>query len=174
MMRLCVDQCDRYTNLKKTQTFAPNGELVFSDRRNHRIRKINRTSGWIETIAGRGAECTYVPSEDGGLALNACLRDPSAALYHGNDLYIADTGNYLIRRVNAWNGTIDHVVGGGSFPSIRDNVPATKTSMTLKSFTVCENKDVYIVNGGAGFSYLRRISNGVITQFSGMSYLPIM
>ena len=69
---------------------SPAGEVVFSDRGNHRVRKVS-PSGTITTIAGTGAESG--PVGDGGPATAATLGDPYAVEFDpAGNLYVAVAG----------------------------------------------------------------------------------
>jgi len=72
------------------------GNLYIADEMNHRIRRVT-PGGKITTVAGRGGAGF---SGDGGPALKAALRHPSAlAVDAFGNLYIADTLNSRIRKV---------------------------------------------------------------------------
>jgi sugar lactone lactonase YvrE len=78
--------------------------LVIADSGNSRIREINLDTGSIETVAGNG-ETGY--TGDRGPAVNASLNGPlGVAIDKSGNIYIADTGNQCIRKVNASDGTI--------------------------------------------------------------------
>lgn len=84
------------------------GNLIISDTRNHRIRKV--ANGIISTIVGTGMPGF---SGDGGLALNAQLNNPyGIALDAAGNLYIADTWNFRIRKVSP-SGIITTIAGSG-------------------------------------------------------------
>lgn len=87
------------------------GNLYIADQSNNRIRKVERGSGVITTVAGTG-EATY--EGDGMPAREAALAGPSG-LATGLDgaLYIADTFNGRIRRVDLETGLISTVAGDG-------------------------------------------------------------
>jgi sugar lactone lactonase YvrE len=88
-----------------------NGNLFIADFVNQRIRKV-LPNGVISTIAGTG-ESGY--SGDGGPATSAKLWLPrSVAVDDGGNVYIADTENDRIRRIDV-AGTITTVAGGGPF-----------------------------------------------------------
>ena len=73
------------------------GNLYIADTRNNRIRRVD-TSGIISTIAGNGHR-GY--SGDGGPAPGAELSSPGGvAVDNAGNLYIADTYNHRVRRVN--------------------------------------------------------------------------
>ncbi len=86
------------------------GNLYIADTYNNRIRKVN-TSGIISTVAGSGSG-GY--SGDTGLATGAQLNQPrDVAMDSAGNLYISDTDNYVIRKVDA-NGIITTIAGFGS------------------------------------------------------------
>lgn len=91
-------------------TFHPDGDLVFSDTFNHRIRRIDKTSGMITTIAGNGERGF---SGDGGPATGASLNEPyGVVIDNAGTVYFADRLNRRVRRVTA-DGTISTLAGDG-------------------------------------------------------------
>ncbi len=87
------------------------GNVYIADVANHRIRKID-TEGAISTVAGAG---TRGAGGDGGLATAAQLGFPNGvALDAAGNLYIADTNNHRIRKVDAVTGVIATVAGDGT------------------------------------------------------------
>jgi YD repeat-containing protein len=64
---------------------APNGDLLFAESTGHRVRRVS-ADGLIYTVAGTGLEG---PSGDGGAALAARLKEPSAvAIGPQGDVYV--------------------------------------------------------------------------------------
>ncbi len=114
-----ANACTALLNQPKTLVFGPNGETYTIDQRNARIRKID-AAGTITTIAGNGALGSI---GDGGPALDAefgfelvATPRPSGALaLHQNNLYIADSMNNRIRRIDLATGVID-CIGGRDEP----------------------------------------------------------
>lgn len=92
------------------------GNLYIADTANNRIRKVN-TSGIISTVAGGGGTgggSASGYSGDGGAATGAQLNHPSdVAIDSAGDLYITDTGNAVLRKVDG-NGIISTVAGFGN------------------------------------------------------------
>jgi hypothetical protein len=81
------------------------GNLYFSDRFNHRIRRIT-SAGIISNIAGNSDSGFILPSGiqgggfggDGGLAVNSQLKRPAGLAISGdNTIYVADDANSRIR-----------------------------------------------------------------------------
>ena len=90
---------------------APNGDLYIADTGNHAIRRVARATGIITTVAGTGSPGF---AGDGGSAGLASLRAPEAVTVgRGGDLYIADTGNERVRRIEIASATIATVAGTG-------------------------------------------------------------
>src|SRR5437016_5466800 len=71
---------------------------------------ISIAPGTITTIAGTGDPGC---SGDGGPALKACLNEPKSITVDGRGLYIADSENHRIRKVDLTTGLITTVVGKG-------------------------------------------------------------
>jgi hypothetical protein len=108
------------------------GNIYVADSWNQRIRKID-TARTITTVAGNGWADSWGRgrfSGDGGLATSACLFWPSAvAVDTSGNLYIADTGNQRIRRVDAGTHVISTVAGNGRVGGDGDEGLATAASL---------------------------------------------
>jgi sugar lactone lactonase YvrE len=88
------------------------GNLYIGDSSNNRIRMVS--GGNITTIAGNGT-AGYVPSQNGGLAIDAELNQPYGVAVDGSGiLYIADSANSLIREVFPTTQVITNVAGSGT------------------------------------------------------------
>ncbi|WMT40993.1 hypothetical protein RE628_28690 [Paenibacillus sp. D2_2] len=86
------------------------GNVYIADTGNHVVRKVAKATGIITTFAGSG-EQGY--NGDGGQASSAQLSSPwDLAFDKYDNLYITDTGNHAIRRVDL-NGSIMTVAGNG-------------------------------------------------------------
>src|SRR5207247_355534 len=84
------------------------GNLFIADRDNNRIRRVDAKTGIITTVVGKG---TASFSGDGGPAVNAGLNFPrSVAVDGAGNLFIADSGNNRLRRVDALTSIITTVV----------------------------------------------------------------
>lgn len=86
-----------FASLGNHITFDGSGNLYIADLSNHRIRKVS-PKGVITTVAGNG---TSGYSGDGGPATSAQLFGPSSvAVDSTGNIFIADTGNGVIRKVD--------------------------------------------------------------------------
>jgi hypothetical protein len=72
--------------------------LFIADSHNQRIRRVDAATHVITTVAGNG---TLGFSGDGGPATSAALAPVSVAVDRAGNLFIADSSNYRIRRVDA-------------------------------------------------------------------------
>jgi uncharacterized protein (TIGR03437 family) len=108
------------------------GALLIADSGNNRIRRLT-SDGTITTIAG---SATSGYSGDGGPATAATLRAPTGVqVDSAGNLYISDTSNYRIRKVDT-NGIITTVAGNGSAGYNGDGSPATAYSLNGPSALV--------------------------------------
>jgi sugar lactone lactonase YvrE len=76
------------------------GNVYVVDTGNSTIRMV-KPNGDVSTLAGQAGQCQAVDGSNGVSRLCA----PSGITVDGNDLYIADTGNSTIRRINLDNVT---------------------------------------------------------------------
>ena len=107
-------------------TPAPSGMIYIADQGNNRIRSVD-TAGIIRTIVGTGA-AGY--SGDGGAASAAQLNVPAnVAIDVGSNLYISDSGNNVIRKVNPTTQVINTVAGNSTESISGDNGPATQAGL---------------------------------------------
>jgi sugar lactone lactonase YvrE len=101
------------------------GNLFIAEAANNVIRKVD-TNGIITTVAGGGNDGLG----DGGQATDASLNYPwCVALDATGNLFIADTENYRIRKVDT-NGIIITVAGNGSYGYYGDGGAATNARLT--------------------------------------------
>jgi sugar lactone lactonase YvrE len=93
---------------------APDGSLYLTDPNNHAIRRITRNGSqfFVETIAGNG-----VPGFIDG-ALDVARFNTPTGLAISNDgmfLYVADTANNRVRRINLLTRRVETLAGNGDF-----------------------------------------------------------
>lgn len=106
---------------------GPRGTVYIADTGNNAIRAVNPRTGLISTYAGGGTVCAFsVDSQgDGCPAMEATLVAPAGvAVGAGGDLYISDTGDNAIRRVDAATGAIN--LDAGTAPAATCGSPADR------------------------------------------------
>ena len=146
----------------------PIGNLYISEYGGHRIRKIS-TDGTISTVAGTG---TAGFSGDGGSATNARLNTPQGIFVDGqNNIYIADTYNSVVRKIDAATGNINTIAGSGSIVHSGDGGLAINAGVPYpKSVAVDADGNVYLCEVLSGItSRVRKIDavTGIITTIAG-------
>jgi RHS repeat-associated protein len=101
------------------------GNVYIADTNNNRIRKVD-IDGIITTVVGNG---TSGYGGDGEPAIEASLNRPyEITLDASGNLYIADSWNYCIRKVDT-NGIITTVAGGGTVIYSDNSGPATEAAL---------------------------------------------
>ncbi len=105
--------------------FDAAGNLYFTERNANLIRRVS-PSGTISTFAGTGVAGN---SGDGGPAAAARFSGPTGLAFDAaGNLYVADTGNHVIRRI-APDGTVVKVAGSGYAGYGGDNGPAIRADL---------------------------------------------
>jgi sugar lactone lactonase YvrE len=97
-------------NGPRTIAFGREGNIYLALREGNAIYRINRKTGTIHHLAGTG-EQGY--SGDGGPARLARLGGPKGLACSGRELYVADTENHVVRRIEIKTGIITTVLGTG-------------------------------------------------------------
>jgi DNA-binding beta-propeller fold protein YncE len=128
---------------------APDGDLIVADSHNDRIRRIDKQTATIMTIAGTGNNAY---DGDDKRATEASLNNPGgvAAAING-DIYIADTLNYRVRMIDHATGFI-HTIAGDGQPgedgeSVGDGGPAVSAHLNMPSdVAIAPNGDIYIAD----------------------------
>ncbi len=140
------------------------GNIYIADRDNARIRKVDM-SGIISTVVGNG---TKTFSGDGGPATSASLNFPRGVFVDGSgNIYIADTSNQRIRKVDASADTITTVAGNGTAGFSGDDGPATSASLN-NPFSVFVDGSGNIYIGDASNHRIRKVdTSGSISTVAG-------
>lgn len=101
---------------------AGNADLFIADRGDNRVRRVERTTGIITTVAGNG---TSPSSGDGGQATDAGFNGPTGlAVDEGGNLFVVDQGAHKIRRVDVASGVITTIAGSGTQGLCGHDLPA--------------------------------------------------
>ena len=139
------------------------GNLYIADSGNHRIRKVT-PAGTISTFAGNG---TAGFAGDGGPATDARLNSANAvATDSAGNLYIADSDNYRVRKVDP-AGRISTFAGNGIEGFAGDGGPATDARLTfMGGLAVDAAGNLYLSDTG-NFRVRKVNSAGTISTFAG-------
>jgi sugar lactone lactonase YvrE len=125
--------------------------LYIADRGNSRIRRVDAKTALITTVAGNG---TPGFSGDGGQAAEAKLSYPyGLALDQAGNIFIADTENHCVRRVDARSGIITTVAGNGRRGFSGDGGPAVDATFNRPHVLTLDPKGDLVI----GDSFNQRI-----------------
>ena len=94
----------------RTMALTPNGDLYLALREGNAILRIDARTQTLHRLAGTG-EQGY--SGDGALAMHAKLGGPKGLAYARGELFVADTENHAVRRIDLTTGIITTVLGTG-------------------------------------------------------------
>lgn len=210
-----------YLNEPKNLVFDAEGNLYIADSENHAIRRVMRSTGLIETVAGSvplqsvHAESPPPPVEreevaeevdpladvddsperaytqtpdlsgtvryvvgqgmgrerfagDGGLATKALLNFPSAvAVDQSGALFIADTLNHRVRRVDPQTGTIQTVVGTGQTKWSGDGGSGMDTTLNEPVALAIHGTSLYIAGQSNNRIRMLDLTTQVMTTVAG-------
>jgi sugar lactone lactonase YvrE len=202
-------------NEPKSVALDRDGNLLIADSENHVIRKVDRTSGLITTVAGctsahtstvmnkaavpaaddplnegsSSAEAAFVQQSDlsgtvryvvngvastkrfggdGGPALDALLNFPTAiAVDAEGDVYIADTMNHRIRRVDARTGLITTIAGVGLPRFGGDGGPSVAAGLNEPAALAVHGARLYVADQSNNRIRMVDLRTGMITTVAG-------
>jgi streptogramin lyase len=164
-------------NEPRMLTFDGAGTMYIVDTFNQVVRRVG-TDGVITTVAGHStgyvprndAQCKPNFAGDGGPATEATFSCPHAAAVAANgDLFIADSANHAIRKIDHATHVITTVVGqGGHNGDTGDGGPADQAKIDgPKGIIFDRNWNLIIADSGN--AKIRRVdaATGVITTIAG-------
>ncbi|MCH8988286.1 MAG: hypothetical protein IIA92_05710 [Chloroflexi bacterium] len=147
--------------------FDSAGNLFYSESRNNVIRRVDKATGIVTTVAGNG-EAGY--SGDGGPATQATMREPySLQVDRGNgDIYIVDRLNAVVRKVDAATGIITTVAGTGEQGYSGDGGPGNQAMFREPNDCFLDGKGGLLI-ADIQDQRIRRLdlATGIINTFAG-------
>jgi RHS repeat-associated protein len=144
---------------------AQDGTLYVSDSIDNRVRKIDLRTGIITHFAGSGQE-----RGDGEPATVAQLSNPTGlSIAPDGSLYIAETGNCRIRRVDP-QGIISTVAGDTCNGEWGDNGPATATNIGCPIDVAVAPDGSFYISTDATYTGIRHVgTDGIITSINALN-----
>lgn len=146
--------------------YDSSGNLYFSQPIACVVRKVD-TSGTISTVAGNGT-CGF--GGDNGPATAAMLNLPRGLAFDtGGNLYIADSLNHRVRKLNT-AGTITTFAGTGAAGFSGDGGPATSAKIGTPRGLAVRNGALYITNAGSARYRSVDLTTNIITTYAGSTF----
>ena len=110
-------------------TFDNQGNMHIADTSNGRIRKVDKNTGIISTVAGTGNENGVYRNNI--LATQANI-SPSNIIFDAfGDIYFSNPGTNCIHKITTSTGIITTVVGNGLVDYNGENIPGTSASINI-------------------------------------------
>lgn len=136
---------------------GPDGHLYIADGTHNVIRKVDKNTGIIYTIAGNGGDQFL---GDGGPAIDAEFDDLRyMAFSPAGDLYVSDYDHHRVRKIDMQTGIVTTFAGDGGFTYNGDGVPATSASLlTPAGLAFTANGDLIIADNE--MNRIRKVAAG--------------
>ncbi|MGB0036735.1 MAG: hypothetical protein WBP79_14790, partial [Candidatus Acidiferrales bacterium] len=158
------------------------GNLFIADSQNNRIRRVDFSTHVITTVAGSGNQYNGLGffggySGDGGSATGALMNFPAAVAVDGSGtLFIADSGNNVIRKVENSQHIISTYAGNGTQgmagSANGDGGPATAAQLGFPDGVALDSKGNLFI-GDSNDSVVRMVDHTSlnITTYAGSAAL---
>lgn len=135
------------------------GNVYVADTTNHTIRKIT-PAGEVSTLAGSAGASGFANGTSNEARFN---RPYGLTLDSSNNLYVADTYNFRVRKISP-TGVVTTVAGSGGFGT-GDGSAAAASFGYLWGIAIDRNGEIFVVDSG---NTIRRIrSDGFVSTFVG-------
>lgn len=146
--------------------FAPNGDLFFSDTHNATVRRVDHVTSIINTVAGTGRSGF---GGDFASAASASLSLPlGLAADASGDLYIVDSSNQRIRRIDALTGEIRSLAGNG-MQGLSGDANAASTASINNPRDIVVSRSGVVTLSDTGNDRLRQVDvNGIFHTVAGL------
>jgi sugar lactone lactonase YvrE len=138
--------------------------LYVADTGNSTIRQVVISTGVVTTLAGSAG----VPGSTDGIGTAATFRTPYGILIAGTSLFVADTGNSTIRRIDTASGAVTTFVGTAGTSGSTDGV-GTAALFNHPGGITTNGTNLYVTD--TGNNTIRRVvlSSGAVATLAGIA-----
>lgn len=138
------------------------GRLYIADQNNHQILELE--GNYLIPVAGRGS---YGRAYDGILATEGGLNKPTGLCVHQREVYITDTGNDMVLRLDREKQRLYHVCGTGVPGYCGDGGAAREACLNKPGGAVVDARGNLYINDIAN-NVIRKVdTKGIISTFAG-------
>jgi len=146
---------------------APANRIIASDSSHHRLLQMDLT-GKVQQVIGNGE-----PGSEDGSFTQAQFNRPQGVTLVGDLLYVADTENHLIRRVNLSTQRVETIAGTGEQAGMvrgPRSGPARRVALSSPWDVVCSRDQLYIAMAGTHQLYVLYLDRDMIEPFAGTGH----
>ena len=143
-------------------TFDSQGSMHIADTFNGRIRKVDKNTGIISTVAGTGYSRNSKGFTNGILATQADISPTNIIFDVFGDMYFCNDNTLRINKITTSTGIINTVVGTGETDYKGENLPGTATTITIATSLATDSQ------GNLYFTSIRRHRIQKLTKSTGL------
>jgi sugar lactone lactonase YvrE len=136
--------------------------LYVADTGNNTIRKVVISTGVVTTLAGTAG----VPGSANGTGTAATFHTPYGITTDGTSLFVADTGNSTIRKIEIASELVSTLTGSAGVPGWADGTGTTALFNRPAGITV-DGNTLFVADTGNNIIRIIDISTGVVATFVG-------
>ncbi|HWA26814.1 MAG TPA: immunoglobulin domain-containing protein [Lacunisphaera sp.] len=142
------------------------GTIFVSDQGSHTIRTISST-GQVSTYVGLASTAGF----SNGSRTLARFRNPSGLVFDGDgSLYVADTGNHVIRKVDS-SGFVSTFAGTPGVGGLMDGPSALAQFLSPEGVAIDNARNIYVADTGNGV--IRKITSaGIVSTLLVLGNVP--
>ena len=141
---------------------GPGDRLFIADTNHNRI-VVTTLGGAVRQVIGSGEEALT----DGNLA-ESTFNHPQGMALVGETLFVADTGNHAVRRVDLAAGTVETIAGTGEQGHSREGRRPGRNTELCSPFDLVERQGVlYIAMAGSHQIWSMDLADGMTGSFAG-------
>lgn len=140
--------------------------LYVADYGNNTIRKVDTATGLVSTVAGSTSEAGAV---DAAVGTNARFYHPFGITTDGTNLYVADCGNDLIRKIVLSSGSVFTLAGAAGSAGAADSTDGTGSTarFNLPTQIATDGSNLYVTDFNNSTIRQIVIATGEVTTLAG-------
>jgi sugar lactone lactonase YvrE len=138
--------------------------LYVADSWNHTIRKVVIVTGAVTTLAGTPG----TPGSADGIGAAAGFNSPGGITTDGTSIYVADSNNYLVRKIVIASGAVTTLAGTSGAPGSSDGV-GTSASFNYPGDITTDGSNLYLADVLNNTIRKIEIATGAVITLAGIA-----